>query len=157
MISSAPPTSFVPADDDLFAPVAHGSVWLALGVAALAAGVALAVWGLRRAVAPDTVRTARLSVKERYLADVDELQIRYAERHIDERQLHHALSAVVRRFAAEHGTPDALAMTPTELDSAGLVGVAGVVATYQPPQFMELTTSDPPASLDAARAVIRQW
>jgi hypothetical protein len=63
----------------------------------------------------------------------------------------------VRRFAAEHGAPGALSMTASDLGAAGLDDVAGVVAGYQPPQFMQLSESDPPTSVAAARELIEAW
>ena len=38
------PTTFVPADDRLFPPLAHSGVWLGVGVVAALLGVVLLVW-----------------------------------------------------------------------------------------------------------------
>jgi hypothetical protein len=151
-------TTFLPADDNLFPPLAHGSIWILLGVAAAVLGVALLLWALHAVPAVAAhARGAQLTVKGRYLDEIDELQRRYSEHVIDERQLHHELSRTVRRFAAEHGAPGALAMTATDLGAAGHDDVAEVVATYQPPQFMWRPQSDPPMSVAAARELIEAW
>jgi hypothetical protein len=150
------PTTFVPADDRLFPPLAHSGVWLGVGVAAAVLGVVLLVWILH--AVPDAAakaRAAQLTVKGRYLDEIDELQRRYAEDLIDARQLHHELSRMVRRFAEEHGAPSgALSMTAADLGAAGHDDVAEVVAAYQPPQFMRRPRSDPPMSVAAARELI---
>lgn len=158
-MDDTPPPTFVPADDNLFPPLAHGGIWLMLGVVAGLLAIALVVWMLH--AVPDAAaeaHAAELTVKGQYLAELDALYRRYADHVIDERQLHHELSLTVRRFAAEHGgAPGALSMTPGDLGAAGLDGVAGVVSGYQPPQFMELPASDPPTSIAAARELIEAW
>jgi hypothetical protein len=157
-MDESPPTTFVPADDHLFPPLAHSGMWLALGIVAGVLAIALVLWMLH--VVPDAAaeaEAAERTVKGRYLAEIDALHRRYADRLIDERQLHHELSITVRRFAAEHGAPGALSMTAADLDAAGLDDVAGVVAGYQPPQFMQLPESDPPTSVAAARELIEAW
>jgi hypothetical protein len=154
MVGSTDPP-FVPADDNLFPPLAHGGLWLALGIVAGLLAIALVVWIVH--AVPDPGReasAARLSAKGRYLAEIDALQRRYLAGELDERQLHHELSSTVRRFAAEHGAPGALSMTAADLDAAGHDTVATVVAGYQPPQFMERARSDPPRSVIAARELI---
>ena len=154
-MDDSPPTTFVPADDNLFPPLAHSGMWLAFGVVAGLLAIVLVVWMLH--AVPDAAaraRVAQLTVKGQYLAEVDALYRRYADQLIDERQLHHELSKTVRQFAAEHGAAGALSMTAADLDAAGHDGVAGVVARYQPPQFMELPASDPPTSVAAARELI---
>jgi hypothetical protein len=157
-MDDSPPTTFVPADDNLFPPLAHSGMWLALGVVAAMLAVAL-VWWMFHAV-PDAAakaQAARLAEKGRYLAEIDALQQRFARGEITERQLHHELSRTVRRYADEHGAPGALAMTAADLRAAGLDEVAGVVARYQPPQFMARPVSDPPTSVTAARELIESW
>jgi hypothetical protein len=157
-MEDSPPPTFVPADDNLFPPLAHSAMWLALGIVAGLLAIALVLWMLH--AVPDAAakaRAAQLTIKGQYLAELDALYRRYAEQLIDERQLHHELSRTVRRFAAEHGEPGALSMTAADLDAAGLDGVAGVVARYQPPQFMERPASDPPTSIAAARELIETW
>lgn len=154
MIGESPPSSFVPADDNLFAPVAHSGIWLLLGVLAVAASVALLWWGIRTAPAVAAERAAQLSAKQRYLAEIDDLAGRFARHELDARDLHHRLSTTVRRFAADYGAPGALAMTPAILREVGHASVAAVVAGYQPPQFMEQTECDPERSLASARSLI---
>jgi hypothetical protein len=157
-MEDSPPTTFVPADDNLFPPLAHSGMWLALGIVAALVAVALVLWMLH--AVPDaaaTTQAARLTVKGRYLAEIDALHQRFARGEITERQLHHELSRTVRRYAEEHGAPGALAMTAADLHAAGLDDVAGVVAGYQPPQFMARPRSDPPTSVAAARELIEAW
>ncbi len=103
-MEDSPPTTFVPADDNLFPPLAHSGMWLALGIVAGLLAIVLVLWMLH--AVPDAAakaRAAQLTVKGQYLAELDALYRRYAEQLIDERQLHHELSRTVRRFAAEHG------------------------------------------------------
>ena len=157
-MDDSPPTTFVPADDNLFPPLAHSGMWLALGIVAAVLAVALVLWILH--AVPDAAakaQAARLTVKGEYPAEIDAVHRRYAAQLIDERQLHHELSRTVRRFAAAHGAPGALSMTAADLGAAGLDEVAGVVAGYQPPQFMERPASDPPMSVAAARELIEAW
>jgi hypothetical protein len=157
-MDESPPTTFVPADDRLFAPAAHSSMWLAVGIVAAVLAVALVVWMVH--AVPDAATKAqavRLTVKGRYLAEIEALQRRFASGEISERQLHHELSATVRRYADEHGAPGALAMTAADLRAVGLEEAAVVVAAYQPPQFMARPMSDPPSSVNAARMLIEAW
>jgi hypothetical protein len=152
----APPATFVPADDNLFPPLAHSGVWLALGITAGLLGIALVAWMLH--AAPDPIakgqHAAQVAVQRRYLAEIDAVQQRFAAGQIDERQLHHELSTTVRRFAAEHGAPGALAMTASDLRAAGLDDVSAVVAGYQPPQFMPTPRCDPASSVAVARQLV---
>ena len=150
-----PPATFVPADDNLFPPLAHSGAWLALGVAALLVGIALVAWMLHApAAAIVKAHHPQAAARRAYLAEIDALQQRFADRQIDERQLHHELSSTVRRFAAEHGAPGALAMTASDLRAAGLDEVSEVVAGYQPPQFMPTPRCDPAASVAIARELV---
>jgi hypothetical protein len=151
----APPATFVPADDNLFPPLAHSAAWLALGIAACVLGIALVAWMLHaQADRIAKAHDAEVLAQRQYLAEIDAVQRRFAARQIDERQLHHELSGTVRRFATEHGAPGALAMTASDLRAAGLDAVSEVVAGYQPPQFMSTPRSDPAASVAAARQLV---
>jgi hypothetical protein len=157
-MDGSPPTTFVPADDNLFPPLAHSGMWLALGIVAGLLAIALVVWMFH--AVPDAAAKAqavRLTVKGRYLGEIDALHQRFARGEITERQLHHELSKTVRRYAEEHGAPGALAMTAADLRALGLDEVAGVVAGYEPPQFMAKPVCDPPASVTAARELIEAW
>ena len=114
--TAAPPTTFVPADDNLFPPLAHSGMWLALGIAAGLLTIALVVWMLHAVPDADArARQVRLTVKGRYLAEIDAAYQQFANGAITERQLHHELSRTVRRYADEHGAPGALAMTAVDL------------------------------------------
>lgn len=154
MIEESPPSSFVPADDNLFGPVAHSGIWLLIGVVAAAASIALLWWGIRTAPVVAAERAATQSAKQRYLAEIEDLAGRFARHEVDARELHHCLSNAVRGFAADHGAPGALAMTPTMLHEVGHGSIAAVVAGYQPPQFMEQPECDAERSLACARALI---
>jgi uncharacterized membrane protein len=157
-VADSTPTTFVPADDRIFAPLAHGSMWLALGIMAGLLAIGLTVWMVH--AVPDAAAKAeaiRVTVKGRYLAEIDALHERFASGELTERQLHHELSRAVRRFATEHGAPGALSMTAADLDAAGHDHIAGVVSRYQPPQFMAEPASDPPMSVAAARELIEAW
>lgn len=159
MISTVPPSTFVPADDNIFGPVVHGTTWIVLGVLAGVLGVGLAAWCLRR---PAEIAAPRApvdvpAVKAHYLSTIDGLQRQHASRTLDERELHHRLSRTVREFAADLGAPGAVAMTATLLREAGLESVAHVVAGYQAPQFSERPHSDPAHSCAVAKVAIEQW
>jgi hypothetical protein len=151
----APPATFVPADDNLFPPLGHSGVWLALGIAAGMLGIALVAWMLHATPDPIAkVRDVHVAARSMYLAEIDAVYQRFDARQIDERQLHHELSRTVRRFATEHGAPGALAMTASDLRTAGLEDVSEVVAGYQPPQFMPTPRCDPAASVAVARQLV---
>ncbi len=151
----APPATFVPADDNLFPPLAHSGTWLVLGIAALLIGIALIAWILHAASDPIAkAHLTQVAAQRTYLAEIDAVQQRFAARQIDERQLHHELSSTVRRFATEYGAPGALAMTAADLRAAGLDEVSEVVAGYQPPQFMATPRCDPVASVAVARQLV---
>lgn len=157
---AAPPSTFVPADDNIFPPVDYGAMWLALGLLAGLLGIALLVWCFRtvpREAAGTLDRSNVPAVKAHYLAEVEELEREFAANHVDARELHHRLSRTVREFAADLGEPGAVAMTASLLEEAGLTSVALAVAGYQEPQFMERPHSDPPCSCTTAKVVIEQW
>jgi len=157
---AAPPSTFVPADDNIFPPVGYGAMWLVLGLVAGLLGLALVVWCLRtvpRESAAKLDRSDVPAVKAHYLAEIEELEREFAAHHMDERELHHRLSRTVREFAADLGEPGAVAMTAALLEEAGLTSVALAVAGYQEPQFMERAVSDPPGSCSIAKGVIEQW
>ena len=61
----------------------------------------------------------------------------------------------MRRFAAEHGAPGALAMTAADLGAAGLDGVAGVSPGTSRRSSWSCPASDPPTSVAAARRADR--
>lgn len=160
LISTVPPSTFVPADDNIFPPVVHGAMWLVLGIIAGALGLGLIAWCFRPpsrvvdvVVAPADVP----ALKAQYISTIDDIQREFVAHHLDERELHHRLSRTVREFAADLGAPGAVAMTATLLSEAGLDSVARVIAGYEEPQFKERTVSDPTSSCEMAKGVIRQW
>lgn len=156
-----PPTTFVPADDNIFGPVGYGVWWLVAGVLAGLCGIGLVWWATRRcpveAVQPRPVPVNVPALKARYLTTIDGLEREFVTHHLDERELHHRLSRTVREFAADLGEPGAVAMTAAVLEEAGLMSAATVVASYEQPQFKERAASDPATSCDRAKAVIASW
>ena len=139
MISTVPPSTFVPADDNIFPPVVHGAMWLVLGVVAGAVGIGLIAWCVRRPAlgvraTPTAVDVP--AIKARYISTIDDLQ---------------------REFAADLGAPGAVAMTASLLSEAGLDGIARAVSGYQEPQFKERPVSDPRSSCAVAKVVVEQW
>jgi hypothetical protein len=158
--SDAPPSTFVPADDNIFGPVGYGAGWVVTGIAAVLVGLALVAWCLHRRPVERSVRLRQVDVpalKERYLSTIRELEREFVIHQLDERELHHRLSRTVRGFAAELGEPGALAMTASVLEEAGLATVSTVIAGYEQPQFKERHRSDPESSCDRARRVIERW
>ena len=125
-MDTSPPATFVPADDRLVAPLAHGGMWLAIGIGAGLVAICLLAWMLHAVREPVVTTSARrLTVKDHYLAEVAAVQQRFADKLIDERQLHHELSGTVRRFATEYGATGAPAMTAADLRAAGFDDVSG--------------------------------
>lgn len=160
MIRTVPPSTFVPADDNIFAPIAHGSTWLVIGLVAGALGLGLLVWCLRplpRAKAWVVVVADPPLIKAHYLTAIDDIWAEYDAHRLDDRELHHRLSRTVREFAAQIGAPGAMAMTASLLDEAGLESVANVVAGYQEPQFKQRPRSDAATSCERARGAIASW
>jgi hypothetical protein len=158
--SDAPPSTFVPADDNIFGPTGYGAVWPVLGIVAVVLGLAIVVWCFHRLPAERHARhrPADLpALKARYLSTIDDLAREFETHHLDERELHHQLSRTVREFAADLGEPAAVAMTASLLEEAGLVGAAAVIAGNERPQFKERHESDPVTSCDRAKAVIQSW
>lgn len=157
---AAPPSTFVPADDNIFPPVAYGATILVLGIVAGVLGLGVFAWCLRRLPRVKGTKLDRhdvLAVKAHYIAEIEHLEEAFAANHLDERELHHRLSRTVREFAAALGEPGAVTMTASLLEEAGLTSVALAVAGYQEPQFMERPHSDPPCSCSVAKVVIDQW
>ena len=156
----APPSTFVPADDNIFGPTDYGAAWLVLGIVAVVLGLAIVVWCFRRLPAERRERRRPADVpalKARYLSTIDDLEREFDAHHLDERELHHQLSRTVREFAADLGEPAAVAMTASLLEEAGLVGAAAVIAGNEQPQFKERHQSDPLSSCDRAKAAIESW
>lgn len=158
--SDAPPSTFVPADDNIFAPTGYGVSWLILGVLAVVAGLAIVAWCLHRTPVDRPMRQNPPNVpalKVKYLARIDDLEREFVAGQLDERELHHRLSRTVRQFAADLGQPGAVAMTASLLEEAGLTTAALVIAGNERPQFKERHASDPVSSCDRAKAVIASW
>ena len=155
------PTTFVPADDRLFAAArAQRRVARRSGSSRPCSAVVLLVWMLH--AVPDAAAKARPAAAHGQGSlprrDRRPLQRRYAEQLIDERQLHHELSRTVRRFAAEHGAPPARSsMTAADLGAAGHDDVAGVVrrlpatAVHDGPPRTCRSRVDRPCASEAAR------
>lgn len=159
MISTVAPSTFVPADDNIFGPVVHGTAWIILGVLAGCLGIGLVAWCLGRpaGVMSPAAPVDVPAVKAHYVSAIDGLQREFVAHQLDERELHHRLSRTVREFAADFGAPGAVTMTATLLREAGLESVANVVAGYQAPQFSERSDSDPARSCAVAKMAIQQW
>jgi hypothetical protein len=158
--SEAPPSTFVPADDNIFGPSSYGVSWTVLGIVAVVLGLALLVWCLRRLPAERRIRIRPADVpalKAKYLSTIDVLEHEFVAHHLDERELHHRLSRTVREFAADVGEPGAVAMTASLLEEAGLASAAAVIAGNERPQFKERHRSDPASSCHRAKAVIESW
>ena len=158
--SDAPPSTFIPADDNIFGPSSYGVWWSILGVAAVGLGLLLVVWCLRRLPADRTIRQRPADVpalKAKYLSTIDVIEHEFEAHHLDEREVHHRLSRTVREFAADLGEPGAVAMTAALLEEAGLLSAAAVISGNEKPQFKERHESDPLWSCDRVKAVIRSW
>ena len=158
--SDAPPSTFVPADDNIFGPSSYGTSWLVIGIVAVVCGLALVVWCLRRFPAERPVRRRPADVpalKAQYLATIEVLEREFEAHHLDARELHHRLSRTVREFAADLGEPGAIAMTASLLEEAGLVSAAAVIAGHEQPQFKERAESDAGSSCNRVKAVIESW
>ena len=151
-----------------FPPADYSSLWTWLGVAALAAAVALVLWAYlpRRqrhpvdvAAEPEPAAPDLDAIKTKYLAVIDQLDARHRDGALSDRALHHELSMTLRRFVNEAGGPRAANMTPTDLRGVGLPQVAGTVEHYWEPQFSRrgaaVVGDAPPA--ERARQVVRQW
>ncbi len=150
--------------DELFGPVAPSDLWWMFGVALLVLAAALVAWALiprrtsRRRRARGGVRPLDVArVKQNALDQIDAIEHRFLDREVDERELHHELSATLRHFAAELGPTGARAMTPVELFEAGLPDLADVLHSYYPPRFQARTAGRPNVAVEAARAVVVQW
>ena len=158
--SDAPPSTFVPADDNIFGPTGYGISWLVVGIVAIVLGLAIVAWCLHRLPADRHARLRPVDVpalKARYLSTIDDLEREFEAHHVDERELHHKLSRTVREFVADLGRPDAVAMTATLLEEAGLLSAAAVIAGNEQPQFKERHESDPMSSCGRAKSVIESW
>ncbi len=150
--------------DDLFPPVAHSDAWWIAGVALLVTAAALVAWAMvprrarhRRPVAEPAPPRDIATVKQHALDQIDAVERRFVDHEVTERELHHELSATLRRFAAELGPASARAMTPVELFEAGLPDLAEVLHSYYPPRFHARAPGQPSVAVEAARAVVVQW
>ncbi len=158
--SDAPPSTFVPADDNIFGPTGYGVSWLILGVIAVVAGLAIVAWCLRRTPVdrPAPQKPPNIpALKVKYLSTIDDLEHEFVAGQLDERELHHRLSRTVRQFAADLGEPGAVAMTASLLEEAGLATAALVIAGNEQPQFKERHATDSVSSCDRAKAAIASW
>jgi hypothetical protein len=150
--------------DELFPPVAQSAGWWVLGVALLVLATGLVGWALvprrpgGRRPATDTAPTIDVAgVKRAALEHIAIAERRFRRGEVDERELHHELSAALRQFAAELGPTGARAMTPVELFEAGLPDLADVLHSYYPPRFQARAPGQPSAAVEAACAVVVQW
>ncbi|WP_116997998.1 hypothetical protein [Desertimonas flava] len=156
LLAAASADTAPPADDRLYAPHPLSGLWLAIGIGALLAGAALAVWIIR----PRRHRSVEIAppatIHDVYLHRIDELGARLAGGDLDERHLHHELARTLRSYAGDTGTTGADAMSASALDSAGRRRAAAAVRSFEQPQFAESASADTAQSLRVARDVITE-
>ena len=154
-IASVPDT-LPPADERIYGPQPFTIAWLFAGIAVLAAAAGLTMWAVRAGRPPALIpaRPVESGLAGRYLAELDDLDERRRRDGLDGREVHHELSALLRRYAAEHGTAGAPAMSSDALAAAGVGPVAAAVQTFEPSQFEETSRGDPAVAIERARTVV---
>lgn len=149
---------------DTYGPFGYHPWWV-LGVAALLVTALLygAAWlwtrprGILEPPPPPPVPIDVRSVKEKYLAMIDEVAGEHASGELDARGLAQRLSLVLRFFAHESTGVVAEVMTLRDLEQAQLPVVHGAVAQYYPSSFRRVARHDPEAAVESARRVVSTW
>lgn len=155
---------FVVDAPDLYGPFDFLPWWV-LGVAGIMI-VALGyffIWLLTRPRGvltpppPPPKRVNVRSLKQKYLAMIDEVADEHAEGKLDARRLSQRLSLVLRFFAHESTGVVAEVMTLADLAEADLPTVHGAVSEYYPVSFRRTAKHDPAAAVEIAKRVVSTW
>lgn len=149
---------------DLYGPFAF-QPWWALGVALLfIIGLTfyfMWLWTRPRGIlAPPPPPPRRVDVrtlKQKYLAMIDEVAAEHAAGDLTARELSQRLSLVLRFFAHESTGVVAEVMTLSDLAEADLPTVHGAVAEYYPSSFQRTARKDPDEAIEIARRVVSTW
>jgi len=149
---------------DTYGPFGYWPWWVlgASAIALVAAAYAVAwAWTRPRGVLtpppPPPVPIDVRSVKEKYLAMIDEVAAEHRAGELDPRRLSQRLSLVLRFFAHESTGVVAEVMTLRDLGAADLPAVEGAVSQYYPSSFRRAAKHDPDAAIAAARQVVSTW
>lgn len=149
---------------DLYGPFSY-QPWWGLGVALIViiALVFFFLWlwtrprGILEPPPPPPKRVDVRSLKEKYLAMIDEVAAEHASGELTPRELSQRLSLVLRFFAHESTGVVAEVMTLSDLAEADLPTVHGAVAEYYPSSFQRTARKDPDEAIAIARRVVSTW
>jgi hypothetical protein len=151
-------------DAEYFPPVQYSSGWLLLALGIVLLVVAWIVFVLvitRRREVPLSVSQPvpgmTSTVREGYLASIDDVGRRYADGRVAFSQAHHELSALVRSFAAESRGVRAQYMTLDDLRKTPHSALALTVERLYPGAFSGETGGSIDEAAARASELVRTW
>lgn len=140
-------------------PYSHW-VWVS-GVALVVAIIAWYWWvrhHTRPRPAPDLPQSHWVSLREKTLKKVDEVETRYRNGHVDLRELHLELNTILRVYATERLGQDAMWMSALEIKTfPGAQAAAQVLSDFEEPAFAYDTDAQALAGVEELRKVIHTW
>lgn len=92
-----------------------------------------------------------------YLMKLDDLQKKYRQDQLSDRDLYQELSSLVREFAFEMTGKKVTTMTLTEIQRVGLPQLKTLIEEYYEPEFAQDAEIDAAGALKRARRVIDEW
>lgn len=154
----------MPGGENFAPPVQYSPLWLLLGLLILAAVVGWYVYVMvltrrRPTPAADTGGLPELpySVREGYLARIDDVRGRYALGKVGFADAHHELSALVRAFAAQAQGVRAQYMTLDDLRHTPHADLAATIERLYPGAFSGRTDGSIDDATARASELVRRW
>lgn len=154
----------MPGGETFASPVQYSPLWLLLGLLILVAIVGWYVFVFvltRRRPAPveyvGSIPELSTSVRESYIARIDDVRNRYADGRVGFADAHHELSALVRSFAAQAQGVRAQYMTLDDLRHTPHAALAETVERLYPGAFSGRTDGSINDSSALASELVRRW
>jgi hypothetical protein len=154
----------MPGGETFAAPVQYSPLWLLLGVLIVVLVVGWYVFVLvltrRRAAPPQyagSFTDLTTTVRESYIARIDDVRERYAAGHLGFADAHHELSALVRSFAAQAQGVRAQYMTLDDLRHTPHAALAETVERLYPGAFSGRTDGSIDEATARASELVQRW
>ena len=148
--------------DKLFPPVDYSPLWLILGIilfVAIAVYITVILFCTRhKNPLPKIVKPVDLpTLKNKYIALIDEVAALYQHKRISNRIAHQQLSSLIRYFIFEASGFRAHLMTLSDITKTKHQDLAGIIRQYYPSEFSRIESGDVAVSIDNAKRIVERW
>ena len=99
----------------------------------------------------------RINIKQKYIAALNELEVKYREKKMSNRKAYQELSRIIRHFVYEATGIKVHNYTLQEIKSTNIVGLYEVVSECYAPEFAVDKNGEIFTSIAKARKVIEEW